>query len=171
MSALLSSSVAVNSARTTGPTGAPVSVTGSRPADAAPSPRLTLEPTSARTTLLDGGWWPQSSNAAMELPPLIATLDSRRGPISHVLLNVADWDLPHRRQVTVDGRIVRLGWYTSQPAGLLTLICDFGRDRFDLFVVPAKATAAGAATAMNSAATTDNSQRTPALLTALNGAK
>lgn len=139
------------------------------PPVSAPSLRLALEPTASRTTLLDGGWWPQSSDAAVELPALIATLDSRRGSISHVLLNVTEWDLPHPREITVDGRTVRLGWYTSQPAGLLTLVCDFGRDRFDLLVVPAKATAAGAATAMNSAATTGNRQRTPALLTDLNG--
>lgn len=145
-------------------------ITKSRPVSALPSPRLTLEPTASRTTLLDGGWWPQSSDAGVELPSLIATLDSRRGPVSHVLLNGAEWDLPHQRQITVNGRTVRLGWYTSQPAGLLTLICDFGRDRFDLLVVPEKATAAGAATAMNSAATTDNPQRTPALLTDINAA-
>ncbi|OJF11181.1 DUF5994 family protein [Couchioplanes caeruleus] len=70
----------------------------------------------------------------------------------------------HPGRITVEGRVVRLGWYTSQPAGLLTLICDFGRDRFDLLVVPAQATAACAATAMTAAATTDNQQRTPALL-------
>lgn len=147
-----------------------MSITENLPANASPALRLTLEPTDSRTTLLDGGWWPRSSDAGVELPSLIATMDSRRGPISHVLLNGAEWDLPHRRQITVDGRTVRLGWYTSQPAGLLTLICDFGRDRFDLLVVPAQTTPAGAATAMNSAATTDNKQRTPALLTDISGA-
>jgi hypothetical protein len=31
----------------------------------------------SRTTLLDGGRWPQSSDAGVERPSLIATLDSR----------------------------------------------------------------------------------------------
>ncbi len=145
-----------------------MSITDSPPVNASPSPRLTLELKSSRTTLLDGGWWPRSSDAGAELPALIATLDSRHGPISHVLLNVADWDLPHQRQITVNGRAVRLGWYTSQPAGLLTLICEFGRDRFDLLVVPPHATTTGAETAMNSATTTENLRRTLGLLADIN---
>ncbi|WIM97329.1 DUF5994 family protein [Actinoplanes oblitus] len=145
-----------------------MSITAFPPVNASPSPRLTLEPTSSRTTLLDGGWWPRSSDAGAELPALIATLDSRHGPISHVLLNVGQWDLPHQPQITVNGRTVRLGWYTSQPAGLLTLICEFGRDRFDLLVVPANATATGAETAMNGAAATGNLRRTLGMLTDMN---
>ena len=141
-----------------------MSITKARTANAAPSLRLKLEPTSSRATLLDGGWWPRSSAAGTELPALIAELDNVRGPITHVLLNAAEWDLPHQRDLTVGGRTVRLGWYTSQPAGLLTVICDFGRDRIDLLVVPAGSTAARAATAMTAAATADNRQRTPALL-------
>ncbi|WP_394328305.1 DUF5994 family protein [Couchioplanes caeruleus] len=54
------------------------------------------EATSSRTTLLDGGWWPQSSDACAELPSLIAAMDSSRGPVTHVLLNAAEWDLPTR---------------------------------------------------------------------------
>jgi hypothetical protein len=141
-----------------------VSITELRTPAEAQSPRLRLEPTSSRTTLLDGGWWPRSNDAGAELPPLIAALDSSRGLVSHVLLNIAEWSLPHPRRITVDGRAVRLGWFTSQPTGLLTLICEFGRDRIDLLVVPVRATAAGAATAMTAAATTGNRLRTPALL-------
>jgi Family of unknown function (DUF5994) len=141
-----------------------VPITEARTSNAAPSLRLKLEPTSSRAALLDGGWWPQSSAAGTELPALIAGLDNFRGPITHVLLNAAEWDLPHQRQLIVDGRAIRLGWYTSQPAGLLTMICDFGRDRIDLLVVPARATAVWAATAMTAAATSDNRQHTPALL-------
>ncbi|MEV8505029.1 DUF5994 family protein [Actinoplanes sp. NPDC051475] len=69
-------------------------------------------------------------------------------------------DLPHPCRLIVDGRAVRLGWYTSQPAGLLAVICDFDRDRIHLLVVPARATAVCAATAMTAAATADNRQRT-----------
>ena len=32
------------------------------------APRLQLEPTSSRTTVLDGGWWPRSTDPAIELP-------------------------------------------------------------------------------------------------------
>jgi hypothetical protein len=149
-----------------GPASAPGDLHGADPSGPSVKspPRLRLEQTSARTSLLDGGWWPQSSDAGVELPALIATLDHFRGPISHVLLNTTQWSLPHPRQIAAAGRTVRLGWYTSQPAGLLTLICDFDRGRIDLLVVPAQATAACAATAMTAAATPGNRQHTPALL-------
>ncbi len=127
-------------------------------------PRLRLEPTTSRDTVLDGGWWPRSTEAPAELPALIDALTSRRGPVTHVLLNSTDWDLPHPRRITVGGRTVRLGWFTSQPAGLLTLVCNFGRDRLDLLVVPAQSTPVSAEAALTSAADAHNTRRAPVLL-------
>jgi hypothetical protein len=130
--------------------------------------RLKLDPHSSHTTVLDGAWWPRTRDLAAELPALVHALAGKRGTISHAMLNVEDWDLPHPRRIPAAEGQVRLGWYTSQPTGLLTLICDFGRDRFDLLVVPVDASASSAATAMDAAAAADHTERVPELLAAIN---
>ncbi|WP_250031416.1 DUF5994 family protein [Paractinoplanes maris] len=129
--------------------------------------RLRLDPVPSRTTLLDGAWWPRSTDAVAELPALVDALAGRRGEITHVLLNADEWDEPHPRRVGAGGRAVRLGWFTSQPAGLITVMTDFGRDRFDLLVVPPDATPASADTALTTAADGSNHRHTPELLAAV----
>ncbi|WP_131739675.1 DUF5994 family protein [Actinomadura roseirufa] len=144
----------------------------------APSaPRLRLRPEaspgSARTAL-DGAWWPRSTNPAAELPGLILALqdhgpiDDHR-PITHVLLRVADWD-DRPRRLRIDGpddaQVVRLSWFDSLPAGLLTAIHADGR-RVDLFTVPASRTQAEAEAAMELASHPANHLHTPDLLAAL----
>ena len=130
----------------------------------ATSPRLHMEPTYSKTTLLDGGWWPRTADPETELPAIIEAMTDRRGTVTHALLNPADWSLPHPRRVSAGGVRVRAGWYTSQPAGLLTLVCDFGRDRFDLLVVPPDTNDASATEAMNAAADATNKRHAPTLL-------
>jgi len=132
--------------------------------------RLKLDPQPSRTTVLDGGWWPRSRDAVAELPALTAALADLRGEISHVLLNATEWDLPYPRRAGADRRAVRLGWYESQPAGLVTVISEFGRDRFDLLVVPPEASEAAAQTALNAAADVTDKRRVPELLAEIRGA-
>ncbi|WP_213005637.1 DUF5994 family protein [Paractinoplanes toevensis] len=126
--------------------------------------RLRLDPNSSRTTVLDGAWWPRSKNAADELPRLVDALGDARGEITHMLLNAAEWDLPHARRAATGSRRVNLGWYTSQPAGLITVVSEFGRDRFDLLVVPPDASPASADAALTAAADSNNKRRAPELL-------
>jgi hypothetical protein len=126
--------------------------------------RLRLDPHPSRTTVLDGAWWPRSTNAVAELPSLVEALAGLRGEITHVLLNTAEWDLPHPRRAAAGGQPLRLGWYTSQPAGLVTIMSEFGRDRFDLLVVPPDASQASADTALTAAADATDTRRTPELL-------
>jgi hypothetical protein len=130
----------------------------------ATSTRLHMEPTYSKTTLLDGGWWPHTTDLAIELPAIVEAMGDRRGPITHALLNPADWNLPHPSRVAAGGVRIRVGWYTAQPAGLLTLVCDFGRDRFDLLVVPPDMSDAAATEAMTAAADPTNKRRAPALI-------
>jgi hypothetical protein len=129
--------------------------------------RLRLDPHPSRTTVLDGAWWPRSTDAVAELPQLVKALVELRGEITHVLLNTTDWDLPHPPRVAPGRGAPRLGWYTSQPAGLITIIIDFGRDRFDLLVVPPDATEASADAAMTAAADATDKRHTPDLISGI----
>jgi hypothetical protein len=126
--------------------------------------RLRLDPEPSRTTVLDGAWWPRSTDAVAEIPGLVKGLADRRGVITHVLLNTAEWDLPHPRRVGEGRGAIHLGWYTSQPAGLATVMTDFGRDRFDLLVVPPDASRASADVALSAAADATDRRHTPELL-------
>lgn len=126
--------------------------------------RLRLDPHPSRTTVLDGAWWPRSADVAAELPGLVSALAGLRGHITHVLMNVAEWDPPHHRRAATDNRPVRLGWYTAQPPGLLTVITEFGRDRFDLLVVPPDASRESAGDALAAAADGTDRRRAPELL-------
>jgi hypothetical protein len=135
-------------------------------AHSAPSiPRLRLEPKNSRRTLLDGGWWPRSTDPVAELPGLILALDARGGNVTNLLLGPAGWDRRPRR-LTVAGRSVPLGWFASQPAGLLTAICRNG-DRVDLLVVPPDTAAASAAAAMAAAAEPANRLHAADILAAM----
>lgn len=127
------------------------------------TPRLRIEPTRSARTLLDGGWWPRSTDPLAELPGLILAIDLLHGPIVRLLLHTETWD-GNPRRLTVGGRVLRLGYFTSQPASLLTAIC-LNEDRVDLLVVPPDTPADLAEAAMARAATAGNLLHTPQLLT------
>ncbi|GAB1688552.1 DUF5994 family protein [Krasilnikovia sp. M28-CT-15] len=117
-------------------------------------PRLRLEPTGSRRTLLDGAWWPRSTDPVAELPGLVLAIDKIRGPVTRLVLAAGGWD-SHPRRLRVHGRVLRLGYFTSQPLSLLTAICD--RDeRVDLLVVAPNTDSGTADAAMILAATTTN---------------
>lgn len=156
--------------------------TAERRTTVGPSPRLALRPSGRAgagwgdpgRTLLDGGWWPRSADPAAELPGLILALqaygppDDHR-PITHVMLRFADWD-SHPRRLDVDDpddpREIRLGWFDSLPAGLLTAIHADGR-RIDLLTVPAATGHTAAQAALEMAAHPANHLPAPDLLAAL----
>jgi hypothetical protein len=137
---------------------------------AAPSrPRLRLQPDLSARTLLDGGWWPRSADPAAELPGLILAIEERHGPITRIMLGRAGWDASRPRRLRVDGpagsRVVRLGWFETMPAGLLTATARTGRT--DLLTVPPHTGEPAARAAMDQAAQAGNRTRTPALLAAI----
>ena len=118
------------------------------------TPRLRTEPTGSRRTLLDGGWWPRSTDPVAELPGLILAIDTRHGPVTRLVLAATGWDT-HPRRLGVDGRVLRLGYFSSQPTSLLTALCANG-DRVDLLVIPPNTASGTADAAMILAATTSN---------------
>ncbi|MFE9207549.1 DUF5994 family protein [Micromonospora sp. NPDC007230] len=127
------------------------------------TPRLRIEPTRSARTLLDGGWWPRSTDPLAELPGLVLAIDLLHGPIVRLLLNTEIWD-GNPRRLTVGCRVLRLGYFTSQPASLLTAIC-LNEDRVDLLVVPPDTPVDLAEAAMARAATAGNMVHAPQLLT------
>jgi uncharacterized protein DUF5994 len=146
-------------------------------------PRLSVRPPDPPRTLiartpLDGGWWPRSADPTRELPGLILAIDAiddRHSPITRVMLGTADWD-SHPRSLRIESpapgdtrpsRIVRLGWFDTMPAGLLTATCTDGR-RTDLLTVPPKTNPATARAAIELAAHPDNVLHTPDILSAIN---
>ena len=135
-------------------------------------PRLLLQPDDAGPAPLDGGWWPRSADAAAELPGLILALDKRHGRISRVMLGAADWNAsrPSRLRAGEAGRhVVRLGWFASMPAGLLTAISASGQ-RTDLVTIPPGTSEQDAAAAMRQAARAGNREHAPAILAAITAA-
>ena len=101
-----------------------LSTTGRETAIGSAQPaRLELKPDQHGPTVLDGGWWPRSEDPATELPDLIRALDERHGRTRRIMLGAADWTASRPRQLVFgapeNGRIVHLGWFATQPAGLL----------------------------------------------------
>ncbi len=135
--------------------------------------RLRLQPDRPAYMLLDGGWWPRSADPAAELPGLILALDERHGPfdpITRIMLGMADWDPSRPRRLRVYGpsgsRVVRLGWFATMPAGLLTATSRRGQ-RTDLLIIPPDTSEQDARAAMDQAAQAGNRSHTPDLLAAI----
>jgi hypothetical protein len=118
------------------------------------APRIRLGPLSVRETLLDGGWWPRSTDIYTELPELVRAIDHLHGPVRRMVLSADGW-ADHPRHLRVDDRTIRLGFFSSQPSSLLTATCDGGH-RVDLLVVAPGESAETAEAAMVMAATSDN---------------
>jgi len=141
----------------------PVATSPARPT------RLRLQPGLSDRTPLDGGWWPRSADPAAELPGLILALEERHGPVTKIMLGSADWDASRPRWLRVEGpagsRAVRLGWYETMPAGLLTATATAGRT--DLLTVPPHTSEPAARAAMEQAAQASNRTHAPALLAAI----
>jgi len=134
-----------------------------------PGPRLRLQPDLSARTLLDGGWWPRSADPAAELPGLILAIDERHGPVTQIMLGSAGWHASRPGRLRVNSpagsRTVRLGWYETMPAGLLTATARAGRT--DLLTVPPQTSEAAAWAAMDQAAQAGNRTHAPALLAAI----
>jgi hypothetical protein len=148
-------------------TGREAAISSAQPA------RLELKPDQHGPTVLDGGWWPRSEDPATELPDLIAALDERHGRTRRIMLGAADWTADRPRQLVFgapeNGRVVHLGWFDTQPAGLLTAISATGQ-RTDLLTVPPDTSEPEARKAMDQAAEAGNQVRAPAILASITAA-
>jgi hypothetical protein len=94
------------------------SLTNAHPPSAPPT-RLRLDPERVHHTQLDGCWWPCSADPSVELPGLVRAVEKSRGPVIRLQLSAAGWSRrPHGLDLA--GRAVTLGYFSDQPATLLT---------------------------------------------------
>jgi Family of unknown function (DUF5994) len=126
--------------------------------------RLRLDPGLSRTGIVDGGWWPHSWDPDIEVPELIAGLESTLGSITRVALNLDAWDRAPRR-IAIDGRRVRVGWFRTMDAHMIGVTRTF-QDRLALLVVPPEAAGHAAESAMAMAADPTNHARPADILAA-----
>jgi hypothetical protein len=74
--------------------------------------RLSLDPALGRQGAVDGGWWPHSRNASVELPALISSLNNRIGGVLRLGVDAREWDdIP--RRLTISGHPVRIGRFAD----------------------------------------------------------
>ncbi|MDN3352000.1 DUF5994 family protein [Actinomadura sp. DC4] len=118
--------------------------------------RLSLDPRLRRLGVVDGGWWPLSRNATVELPGLVSALNARVGVVLRLGLDARDWDeIPQR--VTVGGHVVRIGRFADVNH---KIIVTRGRqNHIMLLVIPPDAPTAAAKSALALAAGGKNSGR------------
>lgn len=95
--------------------------------------RLRLKPDTQPTGSVDGGWWPRSLNLSTELPPLVAALAARLGPVERIGYNLTGWD-PAPRKIDHNGTTIRLAGYRSQPTHTIDVLSAM--QRVTLLVVP-----------------------------------
>lgn len=116
-----------------------------------PPARLRLDRRLGHRGAVDGGWWPRSRDAGVELPALVAALDAWLGTVTRrVSIHVNSWDNIPRR-LRVGGRIVRVSWFRSMDPHGLSVATDRG-DPIELLVVPADTAPESAGMAMSLAA-------------------
>jgi hypothetical protein len=125
--------------------------------------RLSLDPALERLGILDGGWWPRSRNASVELPSLVSSLNARVGAILRLGIDARDWDeIP--RSLTVGGHVVRVGRFADVNHKIIATRAP--QDHIMLLVIPPQASTAAAKSALAMAATGKNSSKPEEILAA-----
>ncbi|MEV1203894.1 DUF5994 family protein [Microbispora rosea] len=112
--------------------------------------RLSLDPDLQRRGAVDGAWWPASYDAGVELPALIAAIDQHlERRVLRVGLHIDTWDNIPRR-IAAPGRQVKVGWFRTIDAHVVTLITS-GMEHLNLLVIPPETTPAAAGKALTMA--------------------
>ncbi|MEU5865297.1 DUF5994 family protein [Nonomuraea sp. NPDC047529] len=108
--------------------------------------RLSLHPVPNRRSVVDGAWWPYSSDAAAELPGLIAAVDRLLDRVTlRVSVQCDAWqNIP--RRIPARGRQIRVGWFRHTDPRMITFSFASG-EPVVLLIIPS-GTAAGAAEAV-----------------------
>ena len=96
--------------------------------------RLAADPAD-RQAVLDGAWWPRSSDLVAEAPSMLAALGaaSTSQPI-HLTYDPSSW-APNPGRVCLDGHQVKAGWFRSDDPHQVAVALSDGT-RLILMVVP-----------------------------------
>lgn len=125
--------------------------------------RVALADESSHDTL-DGGWWPQSRDLAVELADLVDHFPEGRPRIVRVLYSPPDWENPPRR-VQVAGGWVKTGAFPRDDTHLVLLTTATSDRRvLRLLVVPPGLTAGQGDEALLAAASRGNDRPAADLL-------
>lgn len=116
--------------------------------------RFSQRPRAHRPRVLDGGWWPHSSDPGVELAGLVTAVNATRGIVTVITLHPDSWD-PRPEQLSLDGRVVRLEWDPMLDPH--ALIATYGEgERLHLLVVPPGVRMSRAASALATASDAGN---------------
>ena len=111
---------------------------------------------------LDGGWWPQSRDLAVELADLADHFPTALGTVQHAVYSPPDWDSAPRR-VSVQGGFVELD-AVPQDDTHIVLLRTSQRLTLRLLVVPSDFSDGQGAEALLAAATTGYAHSAGSLL-------
>lgn len=133
-----------------------------RPATGTRAPlRVRLADPDPRNTL-DGGWWPQSRDLAVELADLVDHFPGDGARIARALFSPPDWE-PAPRRIPVARGYIKAGSFPADDTHLLTLAMS-DRTRLRILVVPPGFTAQQGEEALLAAATRRNGHSASELL-------
>jgi hypothetical protein len=113
--------------------------------------RMADHPGSSR---LDGGWWPQSRDLALELADLVDHFPPRLGRVVRALFSPPDWD-PAPRRIPVATGYVKVGSFPRDDTHLI-LLKTSDRTELRVLVVPSDLTQGQGEEALLAAATAGN---------------
>jgi hypothetical protein len=83
------------------------------------------EPVRIPRPLLNGSWWPLSTDLGVELAVLLPALDHVRGPVKRLLLGVGGWKARPSR-INADDRTVSVGYAAGQSPAMIKVFCVDG---------------------------------------------
>jgi hypothetical protein len=125
------------------------------------SPRLQLKHPHRACGFVHGAWWPRSTILLAELPPLLAALSSRLGPIDRVCYHENDWSTTPQISTYLGGD-VKLDANQVSPNVISVFGTQFGR--LILLVVPPYTNPTDAYRAVTTAASADGASTPDQLL-------
>lgn len=116
---------------------------------------------------LDGGWWPQTRELAVDLADLVDHFPAQYGRVVRALVSPPDWDSTPRI-VPVTGRYVKVGAFPRDDTHLILLKTSDRRTLYVL-VVPPGFTSDQGDEALRAAAETGNAHTATEVLDAAAG--
>lgn len=114
---------------------------------------------------LDGGWWPQSRDLAVEVADLVDHFPAEFGRITRVVYSPPDWT-PAPRRIPVRRGYVKAGSFPDDDTHLIQLRMS-DRSLLRVLVVPPTYSDAQGSEALLAAATWDNAHTASVLLEAV----